>query len=366
MKILFDAEDFKTRPRGIVKTTICLYQACQTLQPGLEISGITRKPVATVLPDGIGMVHLRPNLPRVVWRTVMYNAYMAFHDCAALHFPANGLIPPMVTRRNINTVMTLNDVLQLTLPGQMKSDAKLVQYRRRRQNDIDRSRIVFTISECSKKDILKHFHIRSEPVVIYLAPTLAPETYDPIMDITRTEDFFLYNGGYDRRKGLEPLLRVFLRLHREKKITSKLRLTGSKSYYSEAFTRLLDEGKAMDVVQELDYVSDQELIALMRKAKGLVYPSLYEGFGLPPLEAMNVGCPVITTPYSSIPEVCGDAVLYIHPENEREFGDAIIALEQNGKLRSELIMKGKEQAGRFSWSRSATTFLEHIARLNRH
>ena len=364
MKILFDAEDFKSRPRGIVKTTLCLYKACQEALPGLEITGITRKRVATTLPDSIGIVQLKPNLPRGVWRTVMYNAYMAFHGCAALHFPANGLIPPIVTRRNINTVMTLHDVVQLIIPGQFKNDAKLDQYRKRRQNDIDRSKIVFTVSECSKKDILNHFRVRSEPVVLNQAPTLIPGAYDPIMDIAGTKDFFLYNGGYDRRKGLEPLIRVFLGLHQEKKITSKLYLTGSPSFYSDDFTRLVKEATTMGVLKELGYVSDQELIALMRKARGLIYPSLYEGFGLPPLEAMNVGCPVITTPYSSIPEVCGDAVLYIHPENDKEFGDAIVALEQNGQLRSQLIVKGKEQAGRFTWSRSASIFLEHLERLH--
>lgn len=363
MKIIFDAEEFKTRPRGIVKTTLCLYRACQEAVPSLEIIGITRKPVATALPDTISIVQLKPNMPRSVWRTVMYNAYMAFHDCSALHFPANGLIPPIVTRRNVATVMTLHDVLQLIMPGHFKDDAKLDQYRKRRQNDINRSRIVFTVSECSKKDILKNFRVHSEPVVLPLAPTLVPGTYDPIMDIAKTEDYFLYNGGYDRRKGLEPMLRVFMGLHRERKITSKLYLTGSRSYYSDTFTRLVKEATEMDVLKELDYVSDPELIALLRKAKGLIYPSLYEGFGLPPLEAMNVGCPVITTPYSSIPEVCGDAALYIHPEDDKEFGDAIIALERNGQLRSQLILKGKEQAGRFSWSRSAAIFLEHITRL---
>jgi len=78
---------------------------------------------------------------------------------------------------------------------------------------------------------------------------------------------------------------------------------------------------------------------------------------------MNVGCPVITTPFSSIPEVCGDAALYVHPEDDKEFGEAIVALEHNGSLRSQLIMKGKEQAGSFSWSRSAAIFLDHITRL---
>jgi glycosyltransferase involved in cell wall biosynthesis len=366
MKIIFDAEEFKIRPRGVVKTTICLYQACHAAMPDMEFLGITRKPVATVLPEGIKTIQLKPNLPRGAWRYVMYNAYMPFHDCAALHFPANGLIPPIITAPKINIVMTLHDVLPMIMPDHFSSEAKLARYKKRRQRDINRSRIVFTDSEHSKKDILKHFHCCTEPVVLYHAPTLARERYEPIIDIKNTEDYFIYSGGYDKRKGLDDLLRVFLGLHREKKISSKLYLTGLRSYYSEAFTKLVHEAVALDVIKEFDYVSDQLLIDLARKSRGLIYPSYYEGFGLPPLEAMNIGCPVITTPYSSIPEVCGDAPLYVHPDDEKEFGDAIVALNSNGLLRARLIEKGKEQADRYSWNRSAATYLEHILRLQTH
>jgi glycosyltransferase involved in cell wall biosynthesis len=364
MKIIFDAEEFKIRPRGVVKTTICLYQACQIAMPDMEFLGITRKPVATVLPEGIKTIRLQPNLPRSAWRFVMYNAYMPFHDCTALHFPANGLIPPIITAPKTNIVMTLHDILPMIMPGHFSSEDKLTNYKKRRQNDIDRSLIVFTVSEHSKKDIVKHFRCRTEPVVLYPAPTLAPEQYDPIIDIKNTEDYFIYTGGYDRRKGLDDLLRVFLGLHREKKITSKLYLTGSKSYYSDTFKKLLDEGVAQDIVKEFDYVDDRNLIEMMRRSRGLIYPSRYEGFGLPPLEAMNVGCPVITTPYSSIPEICGDAPLYIHPDDDKAFGEAIIALDASGPLRARLIAKGKEQADRYSWSKSASIFLEHISRLH--
>lgn len=359
MNLLFDAEDFKSRPRGIVKTTLRLYEACRSLVPDLGIVGITRKPIATELPPGIHSVLLKPNLPRVLWRTVMFNAYMAFHGCTALHFPANGRIPPLITNRGLNVIMTLHDIVQMVVPGHFSSQSGLDAFRERIQRDIDRSRVVFTVSENSKKDIMNAFRLRSEPIVLYPAPTLTPDNYDPIMDMGRTGGYFLYSGGYDRRKGLEPLLRVFMGLHRDRNLTSKLYLTGSRSYYSKTFKRLIDEATAMNVAKELDYVSDRELIELMRNAKGLIYPSFYEGFGLPPLEAMSVGCPVITTPYSSIPEVCGKAALYVRPDDAREFGDAIIALERNGRLRSELIVSGKAQSGRFSWNRTAAAFLKH-------
>ncbi len=346
----------------MVKTTLCLYKACQEAMPDLKFVGIARKPLATILPENFDLVTWKPKLHRNVWRFILYNVYLNAHSSSPVHFPANGMIPKIYTNHNI--VMTLHDVLPMIVPNLIKTSAKLNRYKKRRQNDIDRSNIVFTVSEYSKKDIIKYFKVHSEPIVIYNAPTLVPEKYDPIYDIGRVEDYFLYPGGYDRRKGLAPLIKVFLELHREKKITSKLYLTGVKSDIREEFKKMTAPAVALGIVRELDYVTDQEMISLMRNAKGLIYPSYYEGFGLPPVEAMNVGCPVITTPYSSIPEVCGDGVLYINPDNEKEFADAIVALSDNGSLREELIVKGKRQVERYSWNKSAAIFLDQILRLN--
>jgi len=349
----------------MVRTTLCLYRACLELMPSLQFVGLTRKPLAAALPSdmNIAMVRVQPNLPRSLWRFLMYNAYLSFNSCSAVHFPSNGLVPRIFPRRHV--VTTLHDVLPLMVPGHFKNEAKRSRYIKRHQNDLDRSDIVFTVSEHSKKDIVTHFTARKEPVVLYNAPTLQPAAYEPVYELAKTGNYFFYCGGYDRRKGLDELVRLFLDLHRVKKTTAMLYMVGAKSYYSEDFRQLMDQAVSMRVVRELDYVSDEELITLMKNAKALVYPSYYEGFGLPPVEAMNVGCPVITTPYSSLPEVCGDGVLYVHPDRKKEFADAVLALDQNGALRKELIMKGKKQADRFSWSKSAALFLEQISRLGR-
>ena len=282
----------------MVKTTLCLYKACQAEMPDLKIVGIARKPLATVLPDNFDLVTWKPKIHRSLWRFLIYNAYLSSHACSAVHFPANGMIPRIYANRNI--VMTLHDVLPMIVPNLIKSAGKLKRYKRRRQNDINRSNIIFTVSEHSKKDISKYFNVHSEPIVIYNAPTLQPDRYEPIYDIDKVEDYFLYPGGYDRRKGLVPLIKVFLELHHEKKLNSRLILTGVKSDLREEFKKITEPAIALGIVKELDYVNDQEMITLIRNAKGLIYPSYYEGFGLPPVEAMNIGCPVITTPFSSI------------------------------------------------------------------
>lgn len=363
MNIIFDAKDFTTRPRGIVKVTLCLYQACLELMPELRITGLSRKPLAISLPAPIDHLILKPNMHRTAWRFLMFNAYLASHPCSVVHFPSNGFIPRLLTRQNV--VMTLHDVIQLTIPNFFANSLGEYRFRKRCQNDINRSRLIFTDSEFSKKEILKNFSVPTEPIVMYDAPSLLPDAHEGAPDVRARGDYFLYSGTYDKRKGLDALIRIFSGLFRERKITGQLVVTGERSYHSEQFKNDMQAAVAAGAVQELGYVSDEELLHLMRGAKALIYPSKYEGFGLPPVDAMNAGCPVITTPFTCLPEVCGDGALYADPDNEKEFGDAILAVSGSESLRKELILKGKKQAGKYSWNRSASVFLEHVLRQQR-
>jgi glycosyltransferase involved in cell wall biosynthesis len=113
-----------------------------------------------------------------------------------------------------------------------------------------------------------------------------------------------------------------------------------------------------DRVKWLGYVSDAELRALYESAMCFVFPSLYEGFGIPPLEAMNCGCPVLASDAASIPEVCGDAALYFDPKNPTELATLLMKIAENPALRNELILKGYTQAALFSWEKAARQVIE--------
>ncbi len=277
-----------------------------------------------------------------------------------MHFPWSGGIPENLGDRTV--AMTLHDVLPLEIPGCFKNPQDEERYRFDRQRDIDRCQVVFTDSHYSKLQIEKNFRLQSEPVVNYFGPTLAEGSGAAAEPAAGKEPYFVYLGGYDRRKGIEELLDVFLELHRQGKLNGRLLLVGKSHYFSDRLRRLIEEGTATGIVREMGYLPDAELVGVLKNAQALVYPSRYEGFGLPPLEAMNVGCPVITTSRTSIPEICGEAVLYIDPADGHDFGRALCSIENEPELRNNLRAAGRLQAAKFTWRKSAETFIDNLKR----
>ncbi|RPH34324.1 glycosyltransferase family 1 protein, partial [bacterium] len=337
------------------------YAACQRQDPSLEIVAIHRRPLSRPLPPGIRSVQRGNYLPPSLWRLFHLPAAMLAGGNTIMHFPWNGNVPPL--QRSATVLTTLHDVLPLTVPGYFADAAGESRYRKERQTDISRTDLLLTDSEFSKQEILKNFQVRQDPVVIPFGPTLQAGSAP-----AHTADqagYFLYVGGYDRRKGLQELLAAFLGLRREQKLRSKLILTGSKLHVSETFSRLVEEGVRMEAVEERGYVPDEALSALYAGAIALVYPSKYEGFGLPPLEAMALGCPVITTRCTSLPEVCGDAAYYVDPDNIESIARSLVDFETKPALRAQHSAKGKEQSAKFTWESAAAKFLGALDRTMR-
>jgi glycosyltransferase involved in cell wall biosynthesis len=354
MHILFDATVMQQPFTGVAKTTLGLYAACLQLAPSMRIEALHRQPLAGKLPEGVRDAQRGEQLPGRFWRPLVLPLAAIAKRPTALHFPWSGNVPRLWGATAV--VTTLHDVLPLRIPGYFSSEQGRRAYLDEKQRDIDRTHLLITDSEYSKREIIKYFTVLREPLVLYYGSTFAWQ-HLPATKGERKGDYFLYVGGYDRRKGLEALLQVFLSLHRQDKLVSKLVLTGAKSYFSEDFKTLMAEGLALDIVEERGYVSDAALYELLYHARALVYPSKYEGFGLPPLEAMAAGCPVITTRCTSLPEICGEAAYYIEPDDESNFAQGLLALEGDSELRRALRVKGREQAAKFSWEKAAATYL---------
>jgi glycosyltransferase involved in cell wall biosynthesis len=247
----------------------------------------------------------------------------------AIHFPLSVMIP-RVERPPAAT--TVHD-LQHDFYPQFFSRAELAYRRRVYGWTLARSRIVIAISEHARETLIERHGFDPERVRI-IHHGLDHSRFSP--DGRAREPFLLYPAGRWRHKNHKRLFEAFALVRRERP-ELRLVLTGYEA--KEALP---------ESVESRGRVSDDELVALYRTAACLVFPSLYEGFGLPPLEAMACGCPVAVARATSLPEVCSDAVEYFDPESAEDMAAAIIRA-----LAGRVVERGLERAAAFSWEKCA-------------
>ena len=227
---------------------------------------------------------------------------------------------------------------------------------------------VIAISEHTRQDVHRLLKVPLER--IHAVPLAADEVFRVVDDRARVAErlaqyelagrsFLLYAGSLEPRKNLPALVRAYARLAGPPAGPRPLLvLAGAKGYYGAPIFREIERLGLSDCVRHIENADDTTLVALMNAATALVYPSLYEGFGLPPLEAMACGCPVIASNASSLPEVVGDAGILVDPRDEEALAGAMARLIQDAGLREELRRRGLRRCGAFSWERTARLTLE--------
>lgn len=225
-----------------------------------------------------------------------------------------------------------------------------------------RASVIFTISKASKRDIIRIYRVPEEKVVVTYPgvksfASLTPQVY-PIHMLQSTfaisSPYFLFVGTLQPRKNIVRLIEAFSMVPAASDESKTLLvIVGKRGWLYEEILEAPRKFGVEERVKFLDSVSDDQLPVLYKNAIAYVLPSLYEGFGLPILEAMKYDCPVITSNVSSLPEAGGDAVLYVDPENSQDIAKKMKELLESKKLRTQLIEKGKKQVARFSWEKTA-------------
>lgn len=225
---------------------------------------------------------------------------------------------------------------------------------------------ILTVSESSKRDIVKYFKVPEEKVVVTY--NAAPEDFRPVTDQDKirqtllrygvTSEYILYVGRLEPRKNISRLISAFHELKKKTKINQKLVIVGMKYFQSETIFETVNELNLEDEVIFTGRVEDADLPDFYSGAKLFVYPTIAEGFGIPPLEAMACGTPVITSNTSSLPEVVGDAGILVNPYNTKDLANAIYKVLSDKTLRGSMKVKGLERVKRFSWENTARRTLE--------
>lgn len=232
---------------------------------------------------------------------------------------------------------------------------------------IRKAKRVVTVSDYSRQDIIDHYG--TDPARIGVVYSAAKEIFEPVSWFTREDikearaegkEYFLFTGGVHPRKNLLNLLKAFSLFKKWQQSNMKLLVAGRLAWQYEDLLEKLKTYKYRSDVVLLGYISDEELASITASAYAVVYPSWFEGFGVPILEAMRSGVPVITSETSAMPETGGDATLYADPSDPESIAKHMLELYKNEDKRSRLAEAGLIQASRFSWDRCAELFWENI------
>lgn len=223
-----------------------------------------------------------------------------------------------------------------------------------------KSQRIATVSEFSKKDLVDVYHLNPNRIdIVYNG---AHEGYRPItlevQQDTRNKfsdgnPYFIFISTILRRKNLDRLLLAFDIFKTTDTQNTKLIVVGQRAWWGEELKKVFDNMEYQSDVIFLGRVDSQILPLLLGSAIGLVYPSLFEGFGIPILEALQAEVPVITSNCTSMPEVAGDAALLVNPNNAHELSESMTKIANDESLRLQLIAKGRSQRMKFSWDLTA-------------
>jgi glycosyltransferase involved in cell wall biosynthesis len=230
----------------------------------------------------------------------------------------------------------------------------------RRFDRLDEADAILTNSETTKRDIVERLKIPSDKIhVTHLGADecfrpMPKEAIQPVLERHGLhKPYLLFVGTLEPRKNLETLILAFNLLKEKNRIPHQLVLAGQKGWLSEPIFRAIEASPYRSDIVLTDYLEEGDLPALMNGAEVFAYPSFYEGFGLPVLEAMQCGTPVVTSNVSSMPEVGGDACLYADPHSMEEIADRILSVVQSADLKKTMMEKGIARSKRFSWEKCA-------------
>lgn len=362
MKIGIDARFAATIPRrGIGTYSLHLIAELIKLERDIEFILYTDSDdIESALPSAPN-VKIKRLLPRFYpfWEHFSLPLAVKRDKLDLLHTLGN--TAPLLLPNRTRLVLTLHDVMFLQsgelipLPRTMYQRAGRLYRRLVVPANTRRASVVITISEYSRKDILKSIpnlpEIKVVPILEACDPKFSAKSLSS-KKLTK-RPYLVCLGAEDPRKNTLRIVQAYLNSVNNYDIEEDLVIVGYSNYIGSDTHRLVMSVNAENRVHFLSFISLEELISLYQHATALLYISLYEGFGIPILEAFNSGCPVIASNTTSIPEVAGDAAIYVEPSSVNSIELAIGRICADNSLQSDLRAFGLERAKQFSWRKTA-------------
>lgn len=289
---------------------------------------------------------------------MLISAFLARAKLDIYHSPAN-VIPYTYSGPSVITVHDLAIYKHPEwFPGGQKFSTRFLL-----PKSLHKAKKIIAVSEATKRDIMRLFKISSAKIQVIYEGVFREKSKVSFDTLKRkyglADNYILFLGTIEPRKNLVGLISVYAELIKQKRFSSyQLVLAGAKGWKEGEVFKTIRRLKLEDKVRYLGYVAHQDKIGLLANATVFIFPSYYEGFGLPILEAMEMGTPVITSNTSSIPEVAEGAALLINPNQEKEIIKALVKLLGSASWRKKLSQSGIKKAKQFSWAKCARETLD--------
>ncbi|MBI5152727.1 glycosyltransferase family 4 protein [Candidatus Peregrinibacteria bacterium] len=310
----------------------------------------------------------RINRRSIFWHLAVLRDLKAAHGSAPadLFFATTSFIIPALAARTLKTIIIVHDLVAFLFPDHNKKAVFIEKMTLKFA--LKKAVKVITISENTKKDLLKKFAPSTSSLIDKIAsvPAAASEKFHQMslpeiknfrISHNLPERFILGVGTLEPRKNFTTLIDAFAQVNQEFP-NLKLIIIGAKGWkYKQIFDRVHHQD-IKDKVIFRGYVAENDLVGYYNGAEIFVFPSLYEGFGIPPLEAMKCSCPIIASNAASMPEVIGTGGLLVDPADTRGLAEAIKSILVDRDLRNKLVNRGQHQSQKFSWQSSASKLIQ--------
>lgn len=359
MRIGIDARFFGTLGKGLGRYTQQLIEHLEEADTENEyVIFLRQENFDAYVPKNSNFTKALADIPWYSWREqIIFPKILARHHLDLMHFTHFNV--PLLYRRPF--VLTVHDLILFHFPTFRATTrslfvygVKYLAYRLILRSALRRSLRVLAVSRFTKRDIEEHFPFsKGKIVVTYQAATVLgkvsealalPENFFEKCGILKP--YFLYVGNAYPHKNLERLLLAFSALRKNEAV---LVLVGKEDYFYRRLRRFAEKKKVLQVVFTGE-VTDEELALLYQSAAAYVFPSLYEGFGLPPLEAMAQGTPVLSSSRTAMPEILGSAARYFDPENVESIAASLRYALRRPSFRKRFSQEGLKRVQKFSWT----------------
>lgn len=360
MRIGFDAKRLFHNQTGLGVYSRLLVQHLHQLAPALDLVLFSPAIESSSYHSQFTYCQYQ-NLSQLLGRSLLARRVKAM-DCQVFHGLSHEL-PPAIKKTNTRTVVTIHDLIFERMPKLFPYIDRQI-YRQKWRYSSRVADLIVAVSNSTRRDLIELYGIEAERIHV-IHPLHDPVFDEPISNQAKFEisqkyqlpsNFFLYVGAVNRRKNLKSILIAMSRQPEVDRMPLVVIGTGA-NYYRECQTSVKNLGLNDEVIF-CNHVPNQDLPPFYSLAQALVYPSLYEGFGIPLIESLLCGSPVITSKVSSLPEAAGPGALYVDPHDADDIAAAMTALASDPEKRSELVASGKAHLTQFDNRKLVKKMLE--------